>query len=439
MTISSEILDRVPPNDLQAERALLGSLFLAPKRIDEAAAIVGAEDFSADAHRKLYGHLLAMREAHQGIDVLTVTDRLKQAGDFEAIGGSAYLAEVAQCVPVAAHAAHYSRIVKRCARSRALVVAGQQAMQDGFAGGDPKEAVARLQDQLQGIAGDAQDNGPVPAAEAALEYTTLVDDILANRRRAGLLTGLPTFDQNFGGLFPGELVILAARTSVGKTALALQIAHHAARRGHAVYYASLEMSAAELIGRLACSVSGVNSRLVRTGHLTPADRKALVEASNTIAGLPLQIHDQPGLSLFDIRTAARNLRSKDLALVVVDYLQRLTPADAKLPRYQQIGAMSDGLKRLARELSVPVLACCQLSREAEKETQPRLHHLRESGSIEQDADMVLMLHRRTNGSAEDDHQDRQADLLIEKNRNGETGALRLNWIPERTRYEDRSW
>jgi replicative DNA helicase len=195
------------------------------------------------------------------------------------------------------------------------------------------------------------------------------------------------------------------------------------------------MGRVELVTRMACGLAGVNSKRLRTGQLTKEDQAALAETSTRISSAALHIQDRAGLTVYEIRRAARRLHRKGLALVVVDYLQRITPADAKLPRHQQIGQITDGLKQLARELDVPVLCLCQLNRESEKESRPRLSHLRESGSIEQDADMVLILHRKNGGSDEENHADRQAHLFVEKNRNGETGAIRLTWTPERTRYD----
>jgi replicative DNA helicase len=231
------------------------------------------------------------------------------------------------------------------------------------------------------------------------------------------------------------LVILAARPGVGKTSLACQVAYHVAAHGHLCYFATLEMSSEELAIRMACTLSGVSSKRVRTNRVTPAERSKLVEAMAHLSQCKLTIHDAPGLNVMGIRRAARRLARKELSLVIVDYLQRISPSDRRIPRHEQIGQVSDGLKQLARELNVPVLCLCQLNRESEKEDMPTMRHIRESGSVEQDADVVAILHRKTRGYATGESvNETESKLLIDKNRNGETGVINLVWDGATTQF-----
>ena len=215
----------------------------------------------------------------------------------------------------------------------------------------------------------------------------------------------------------------------------MQIAYHNAVKDRRVYFASLEMSRAELMTRLMCSLSGVNNRAVRTGRLTEKDQRRLVEASGDTAKAPIRIHDYAELTVYDIRRAARRMKRDGLDLIVVDYLQLLRPENPRDPRHEQVALMTRRLKALARELKVPVLCLCQLNRAAEKDPYPKLSHLRESGAIEQDADVVLMLHRLDTGAEQAAEKQSDPKLIVGKNRNGETGAFALEWIASETRYQ----
>jgi replicative DNA helicase len=247
---------------------------------------------------------------------------------------------------------------------------------------------------------------------------------------AGIPTGISSFDADMGGLFPGELTILAARPGVGKTSFALQVAAHNAESGRLVYFASLEMSAAELSIRLACGESGVSNRLVRIGKFGADDSQRLSEALRKQAKVALEIHDRSALTVASIRREIRKRKKRGLALAIVDYLQLVTPDDRRLPREQQVARMVRQLKETAREYEIPILCLCQLNRQADGDETPRLSHLRESGAIEQDADVVLFLSKHEPKGGETHN----AILIVAKNRNGETGPLRLDWDGGRTRF-----
>jgi replicative DNA helicase len=437
MNPTLELLDRMPPHDTSAERAVLGSVLIDPQRLTDVAAILTERDFYLDAHRLVWRGLAALDDAGKPIDLLLLSRHLRDAGSLEAAGGNAGLAEIVRSVAVSAHAEHYAGIVRQHARYRALIGAATEALRASYARDDTPEAIADAMEAAI-LEADPGSGAPVEASDAAVKaMASFAAD--TESRRMGAMTGLAEFDERIGGLFRGELCILAARPGIGKTSLACQIAHRAASRGKRVYFVSLEMSAVELVTRVICSQANVSSKLVRTGQLQHSHVAALSQAAQPFAGLKWSIHDKPSMTVAEIRRWGRRLAKKDLGLIVIDYLQLLTPADRRIQRHEQVGQLSKALKELARELDVPVLCLTQLSREAVKDQEPQLHHLRESGSIEQDADMVLFLYPPTEREKERADEagapgDWNAVLKVAKNRNGELAKLRLLWEPERTRF-----
>jgi len=370
--------------------------------------------------------------------VLCWSRHLKAGGHLEAVGGNAGLAELVRGVAVAVHAEHYARIVRQHARYRSLIAASIESLRASYSQQDSPEAIADAMERAL-LGCDPTSGAPVEASEAAVQAMAAIGDFDPHREPAGAMTGLAEFDERIGGLFRGELCILAARPGIGKTSLACQIAHRTALRGRRVYFVSLEMSAVELVTRMICSQSGVSSKLVRTGQLEHSHVSALSEAAQPFAGLRWSIHDKPSMTVAEIRRWGRRLAKRDLGLIVIDYLQLLTPADRRIQRHEQVGQLSKALKELARELEVPVLCLTQLSREAVKDQEPQLHHLRESGSIEQDADLVLFLYppsqkEKDKAEADGAQGEWNAALRVAKNRNGELAKLRLLWQPERTRF-----
>jgi replicative DNA helicase len=435
--ITSEILDRIPPNNLDAEKGILGSVLLNHEILDDIRPIVQASDFYADAHAKMFAAMLSIASERGSVDTLTLATTLKAAGHWEAVGGAAYLAEVVHSVATYHHAPQYAEIVAGHARRRAVIHATTEILRDAYdVGSEPGELVARGQRILAGIEPSGGKGEPETIGQAAVRAMTAIDAAFETREKPGTLTGLYGFDDRFGGLASGELVILAGRPGDGKTSIAMQIANHVATRGRRVYFASLEMSNVELATRLICSLGQVSNRSIRAATLTEADRKALVNGANMLPREKLITHDRARLSVYEIAHAARKVARDGIGLVVVDYLQRITPANRMVKRHEQIGEMSDGLKALARELECPVLCLCQLSRAAETESEPRLSHLRESGSIEADADVVFFIrtHPKHDGWWEKDGERWNAELIIGKGRNMGRGKLRMIWEPTFTRF-----
>ena len=416
----------VPPHDLDAEKALLGSILLDHRVLEDLDGL-RPRDFYWDRHAKLFEHLVAVHEAGKPIDFKLLIEHLRQYGDLEASGGVEYIGELMTVVPLPDHAKYYASIIKEKSARRALIDTGHLLCKEGYAEQLAfDEAIDVAENALLRLGTDATQYKPLSASEVAREARRTLEEARYRQGTLGLPTGLQAFDLHYGGLFRGELIILAARTAVGKTSLAAQIATYNALAGRLVYFASCEMSASELVLRAACGQAGVSLQAIRSGRAGDEEHWRVDRALNELSAAALVIDDRPELSVASIRRETRRLARKGLALITVDYLQLLMPADRKLQRYEQIGQMTAGLKALARELDVPVLVLGQLSRAAEVADEPRLCHLRESGSIEQDADVVLLLHRPEDAlEADGDRWD--ADLIIAKNRNGPSGRVKLDW------------
>jgi replicative DNA helicase len=441
-----ELLERQPPRSVEAERAVIGSLLLLPEVCDEVALVVRTEDFYDAAHRAIFGHMLALHEDGQQIDPTLLAQRLKDAGQYELVGGAAYLLELGQEVATAAHAEYYARIVHDKSVLRALIHAGTDIIHEAYEPGtDAREMLARAEERVFRILDTKGQTQLRPVRDVLHDSLARIDARMQHQHAyGGLETGLMDFDDLTGGLHDSELTILAARPSMGKTALALNIAEHVAIDGarKSVLVVSLEMSALELGDRLLCSRARVNSHRLRNGQLSAEDSRRLVQTAADMSRAPLFIDDSPSRNMTEIAATARRLkRQEGLALVVIDYLQLIEPDNPRDPRQEQVARISRRLKGLARELSVPVLCLAQLNRqvEATRDNRPQLSHLRESGAIEQDADVVVFVHREEFYQTSDEDRERvkgQADLMVRKQRNGPTGDIKLTWLHEFTRFEN---
>ncbi len=444
---SSELLDRLPPQNLEAERGVLGSLLLVAEMCDEVALIVRAEDFYADANQKLFGHLMAMHEEGGRLDLVLLKERLRREGDLEAIGGAAYLAEVAQSVPYASNAAYYAKIVRDKATLRSLIHASTEILRDAYDDAEePSEIVNRSEQKIFAVRDERSTDQLVNIHDVLVEAFDRIDARLEGTASVGVFSGFKDLDNLTGGLHDSELVILAARPSMGKTALATNIAEYVAIESNVTtLFVSLEMARLELAQRMLCSQGRIDANKFRSGFLSGEDRKQLVEASAKLGKAPMFIDDTPARTLTEIAACARRLqRKEDLGLIVIDYLQLIQPDDPRDPRQEQVAKMARRLKGLARELKIPVLCLAQLNRQVEsggrEGHRPRLSHLRESGAIEQDADVVIFIHRDevylTREEADDKGVRGVADLIIAKQRNGPTGDIKLAWFDKYTRFEN---
>jgi replicative DNA helicase len=392
--------------------------------------------------------MLALVEEGRQIDPTLLIQQLKDAGEYELIGGAAYLLELGQQVSTAAHAEHYARIVRDKAVLRSLIHAGTDIVHEAYEPGvDARSMLARAEERVFRILDTKGDTQVRSLRDVLHESLARIDARLQHRHAyGGIETGLIDYDDLTGGLHNSELAILAARPSMGKTALALNIVEHIANDergpGKPVLVVSLEMSSLELGDRLLCARSRVNSHRLRNGTITAEESRKLVQTAAEVSRAPLFIDDSPSRNMTEIAATARRLkRQEKLALVVIDYLQLVEPDNPRDPRQEQVARISRRLKGLARELDVPVLCLAQLNRqvEATRDNRPQLSHLRESGAIEQDADVVMFVHREEFYQSTDEDRERvkgQADLLIRKQRNGPTGDVKLTWLHEFTRFEN---
>ena len=445
--VSSEILDRLPPQNLDAEKGVLGSLFLDPDMCDEVALVLRPDDFYADANQKLFAHLLAMHEEGTRIDTTLLVERLRSSGDIEAIGGVAYLGEVAQSVPFAHNAVHYANIVHDKATLRSLIHASTEILRDAYdSSADPAALVDQSEQKIFAVHDQRSADPVTNIHDLMLEAFERIDARMEGTAGVGVPSGFTDLDNLTGGLHDSELVILAARPGMGKTAMAINMAEYVTIKSNVpTLFVSLEMARLELAQRMLCSQGKIDASKFRRMILSGADRKDLVEASAKLSKAPFYVDDTPSRTVTQIAACARRLkRRQNLGMIVIDYLQLLQPDDPRDPRQEQVAKMARRLKILARELKIPVLCLSQLNRQVEagRDNRPKLSHLRESGAIEQDADVVMFIHREEEHHSREEAQDLgivgQADLIVAKQRNGPTGDVKLAWFNKYTRFEDLS-
>jgi len=438
---ASLVSDKGLPHNLEAERALLGSILLDNSALNVALEVLKTSDFYSEAHRMAFQKIVELSEKNRTAELVTLAEELAKNGLLEKAGGAAYLASLTDALPIGspARVAEYARIIKEKSVLRGLINASNNIISRCLEEADDPETLIDLaQSQIFEISEkDAQSGFYRVQDIVKSSFGTL--DVLFDRRQGvtGIETGFEVLDQMTSGLQPGELVIIAARPSLGKTALALNIAAHAAtQRGSVVAIFSLEMSKESLLIRLLCSEGRIDSHRLRTGFASQDDWAKMSKALGRLAEAPILIDDTPALNVMQIRAKARRLKAeKGLDLVIVDYLQLVTGHGRFENRNQEVSYISRSLKSIAKELSVPVVALSQLSRapEAGKGRDPQLSDLRDSGSIEQDADMVIFIHRAESGEAGD-----VAVFNISKQRNGPTGPFKLVFLKPYTRFENYS-
>jgi replicative DNA helicase len=418
----------MPPSDVAAERGLLGACLLTGPALDDAVEHLDPADFYRPAHAELFAAMIAMRDAGREVDPLTLAAHL--GARLARLGGEPYLLELYGNVPTATNAAYYAEIVAEKAIRRRLLEAGQRAMQLAHAEGEAAEVVERARQSFDQVAANARGDVSVVqiedlAAQAVQRY--------GDPSPSSLSTGWPDLDRVMsGGLRPGTLTVVGARPGTGKSVIGCNVPTHAAMHGHGSLIVSLEMTEAELTDRIIANLGSVDLDRLTRHQLSDQDWAAVESAAARLRGLPLHVVDHPHLGLTGIRSLARDrARSpRGLSLLVVDYLGLIRPADARLPRHEQVAEISRGLKLMAKELHVPVLALHQLNRQAEQRAtrRPVLSDLRESGAVEQDSDAVWLLHR-------DDSEEMrfEIEVIVAKNRHGRTGSVQLQWAPQYAR------
>ncbi len=444
---AAEVLQRQPPFDLEAEMGVLGSILLLPEVCDDIASLVKADDFYDDANRCLYHHMREMYDSGEKIDTTLLVSRLRTAGDYEKVGGMAYLGKLSMAVPNAAHAAYYAQIVSDKATYRKLIEAGTEILRDAYDQEmDSRELVAQAEQKVFAIMEGRATKHASSIADILQQSMDRMDARLSGEYvDGGCETGFTDFDTMTGGLHNGELIILAARPSMGKTALAMNIAENVALQNQQpTLFISLEMSGIELADRMLCSLARVSGHKLRAGTISQEDRMRLIDKAGEIGNSPFYVDDSPSRTVSEIAAAARRIQRRmgALNLIVIDYLQLIEPDNQRDPRQEQVAKIARRLKGLAREMKVPVLCLSQLNRQAEdsKDHRPRLSHLRESGAIEQDADVVMFVHREEYYHRGEERAQfaGQAEIIIAKQRNGPVGDVPLTWEGDFTRFLDRA-
>lgn len=443
------VFDRTPPFSLEAETAVLGGMLIDREAVTRAVEHVNESMFYREANRRLFRAMTRLYERGGVIDVITVTDELKKTAELDAAGGFDYLAALVDAVPTAANVEYHARIVRDKALLRRLVEQASQIIRDVYEQGERgvEEVLDAAEARIFKVAESHKREGFVWIKEilwSAFEHIEKLQE--SQGGITGVPTGFPDLDRMTTGLQKGDLCIVAARPSMGKTSWVMNVAANAAiSHGVPVAIFSLEMSSEQLVQRLLCAEGRIDAQKLRRGRLSPEEHQRLAAAAGHLNTAPLWIDDSPGSNVLEIRAKARRLQSelrsdgKDLGMVVLDYLQLMSGAARSDNRVQEVSEISRGLKALARELEVPVVALSQLSRGPEQRTdkRPMLSDLRESGSIEQDADLVMFLYRPEYYASMDKREELegQAELIVSKQRNGPTGVVDLYFQKAYTRFD----
>jgi replicative DNA helicase len=432
----------VPPQNLEAEESVLGAMMLSPGAIGAVSEVLSPFDFYRESHAKVYRAALDLYGQSEPVDAITLVDALEQRGELEDVGGRVRIHELATVVPATANAGHYARIVHEMATLRGLIRAGSQIAQLGWdRPGETSDLVDRAEQVIFELS-QARVSSEFSHIEALLKegFERITKLYEAGEEVTGVPSGFRDLDRLTAGFQPGNLVIVAARPGMGKSAFGLCVASNLAVRAEVpVAMFTLEMSKTEVTQRLMCSEAKVESQRLRTGKLAVDDWPRLTAACDKLAKAPIYIDDTGSITMMEIRSKARRLKSKEptLGLIVVDYLQLMTSGASVENRVQEVSQISRALKILARDLDVPVLAMSQLSRAVEQrhDKRPILSDLRDSGSIEQDADLVMFIYRDEYYNEESDQQG-LAEIHLAKHRNGPTDSIKLSFLRRYTKYAD---
>lgn len=438
--------DRLPPQNLEAERSVLGSCLLVNDAIDEVADLIQADHFYSDAHRRIYATMFELHEQGRRIDPVILAEALAQKGELEEIGGIECIHRILEAVPHAAHAKYYAGIVRDKWLHRSLIHACTDILRDCYeSGDDTEEVLERAEQSIFRILESQGTTDKLAIGDILLDAMAAINARLETEGSiSGLGTGFYKLDEMTNGFQKSELIVLAARPSMGKTALICNWAEAAAAR-HAtgVLIFSLEQSKVELAERFLCIRARINGHKLRAGDLDEAERHQMMVTLQELSDMPLYIDDTPGRGMSQIGAICRRMKRKaNIGLVIIDYLQLIEPEDRRAPREQQVAQITRRLKFLAKELEIPLIALAQLNRGVEtrsdRDKRPRLSDLRESGAIEQDADVVMLLHRPEVYQPEDPELHGLAELIIAKNRSGPVGIVPLTWRKEFLRFESYS-
>ncbi|MBS3995550.1 MAG: replicative DNA helicase [Alkaliphilus sp.] len=434
-----EYLGRIPPHNVEAEQSVLGSMILDKEAIINATEIIRGEDFYKEAHREIYEAMLSLYNRDEPVDLVTLSEELSQRKTIDAIGGVSYLVNLSSSVPTTTNAKYYAKIVEEKSILRRLIKASSEILDKGYqAQEDVMQILDLAERNIFDISQNRSQEGFSPIKEVLMESFNRIEELYLNKKSlTGLTTGFLDIDRKTSGLQKSDLILIAARPSMGKTAFALNIAQNAALKGNAsVAIFSLEMAKEQLVQRFLSSESHIEIQKIRTGNLGDDEWPRLAKAMGPLSQAKIYIDDTPGITVMEMKAKSRRLKmEKGLDMIMIDYLQLMSGDKGAESRQQEISAISRALKGLAREMDCPVVALSQLSRapELRSDHRPILSDLRESGAIEQDADIVMFLYR-------DDyyHPDSEkkgiGEIIIAKQRNGATGVVELAWLEQYTKF-----
>ncbi|MEK6323349.1 MAG: replicative DNA helicase [Acidobacteriota bacterium] len=432
--------DKGLPSNVEAERSILGAILLDNAVCNQAIELLRRDDFFLDSHRRIFDKMVAITERLMPIDLITLSDELRRAGEFEQIGGATYIASLIDGVPRTDTIEPYAKLVKQKSMLRKLITASQQIVSLAFDEEDDADVIIdKAEQMIFRIAEDRVRQGFQYIGDVAHRRLEQIEQMAG---RPEMITGVPTgftdFDRMTSGLQRQELIVIAARPSMGKTALALNMAQYASKNANVVGIFSLEMSAEQLVSRLLCSEARVDAHRLRTGYLNREEWARLADALRRLCETKVFIDDTAAVGVMEMRAKCRRLKAEHgLDLLIVDYLQLMAGRGRIESRQQEVSQISRDLKGLAKELDIPVIALSQLSRapETRSEHKPQLSDLRESGAIEQDSDVVCFIYREELYNPTDENQG-MAELIIGKQRNGPTGVVQLAFLKEFTRFEN---
>ncbi|MBZ0156457.1 MAG: replicative DNA helicase [Alphaproteobacteria bacterium] len=443
MKLSDVAIDKLPPQNIEAEQSVLGSIIFDNEALPKVLEVLSPDDFYKDSHRRLYNAMLDLFDRNEPIDIITLTDHLKKNSELESVGGIAYLTALANSVPTSANIRYHSKIIREKALLRALIQTAThitaKVYEDSL---DADEMVDYAEKMVFDIA-DKRTKVSFSDMKSIVKDSIRMIEQLYDKKETitGAPTGFKDLDEMTAGFQPGDLIIIGGRPGMGKTAFALNIAQHVGvEMKEPVAIFSLEMSKEQLAMRMLCSEGMVDASRVRKGFLSKQDWPKLTAAAGNLAASPIYIDDSSGVSVLEMRAKARRLKRehRGLSLVVVDYLQLMRSRGTFERREQEISEISRSLKALAKELSVPVIALSQLNRAVEQrgDRKPTLADLRESGAIEQDADVIIFLYRDEIYNKNNQNNKGKAEIIIAKQRNGPTGSVHLTFLSDKTRFVD---
>lgn len=430
---------RIPPHSLEAEQSVLGSMLLDKEAVAAASEVLQGEDFYSDAHKEIYEAILDIYDRSEPVDLVTLAEALRQRGSLEAVGGGTYISDLSMSVPSTANVRYYIRIVEEKSILRRLISASNDIIRESYEASEDLDIIIdHAEKKIFDISQKKNKRSFESIKTILLETYSKIEELTKNKGKiVGVPTGFRDFDMRTSGLNDSDFILIAARPSMGKTSFAINIAQNAAVRYQVpVAIFSLEMSKEQLVQRMLSSESNIELQKIRTGELTEEDWVKLVHVATPLSQAPIFIDDTPGISAMEVRSKARRLKMEhDIGLVVIDYLQLMSGRGKAESRQQEVSEISRSLKALARELNLPVVALSQLSRgpESRQDHRPMLSDLRESGAIEQDADLVVFLYRDEYYNP-DTEKKNIAEAIIAKQRNGPTGTVELVWLGQFTKF-----